>query len=210
MKILLTGFEPFGNQTINPSQLVVEQLAQEEIEGVSLITAVLPVDRFQGPDALIRAFIRAQPDAIVCLGEAGGRTAIAIERVAINLLDFNIPDNSGVQLHDEPVRPDGDIAFFSTLPIREIEAALKEAAIPAALSLSAGTFLCNQIFYTIMHYLHKYKLNKPAGFVHLPQLPEQVVAERPLRPSMSLDMMCQGVTLILQTIANHPTVTVHT
>jgi len=200
MKILLTGFEPFDKQAVNPSQRIVQQLGAAQLEGVELVTAVLPVDRFEGPDALIRAYIKYQPNAVVCLGEAGGRTAIAVERVAVNLLDFNIQDNKGVQVTDKPIQPDGPAAYFTTLPARSIVESLQNTGIPAALSLSAGTFLCNQIFYTLMHYLDKYQIQIPAGFIHVPQLPEQVVGKRPLPPSMSLETMSTGISIALQTL----------
>ena len=201
MKILLTGFEPFNQETINPSQQIVNAFADANIEGVELITAVLPVDRYEGPDTLIRTYIRNQPNAVVCLGEAGSQSAIAVERIAVNLLDFGIEDNNGIVVTDKPVQPDGPAAYFTSLPARKIVEAMQTAGVPATLSLSAGTFLCNQVFYTIMHYLHNYQIAIPAGFIHVPQLPEQVVGKRPLRPSMSLDTLCRGITIALKTIA---------
>ncbi len=200
MKVLLTGFEPFNQQTINPSQEIINTLAHTPIEGVELITAVLPVDRFEGPDTLIRAYIKHQPNAVVCLGEAGNRSAIAVERVAINLLDFHIEDNKGVLVSDKPILPNEAAAFFSTLPVRKIVEAMLGAGIPATLSLTAGAFLCNQVFYTLMHYLDNYQIKIPAGFIHVPQLPEQVVGKRPLSPSMSLETMCKGITIALETV----------
>jgi pyroglutamyl-peptidase len=199
-KLLLTGFEPFGSQTINPSQLVVEQLAKTILPNIKLQTAVLPVDRFDAPDALLRTFIKVQPDAVICLGEAGGRTAIALERIAINLLDFNIADNKQYQVTDKPIHPEGPAAYFSTLPLRKIVAGINEAKIPAVLSLSAGTFLCNQIMYELLHYLNRYQINIPAGFIHLPQLPEQVIGERPTPASMSLETICKAILVTIQTM----------
>ena len=202
MKILLTGFEPFNQEPINPSQQIVNALVDEKIEGVELITAVLPVDRFEGPDMLMRSYIKNQPDAVICLGEAGNRPTITVERVAVNLLDFGIEDNKGVRVTDKPIQPDGPAAYFTSLPAREIVEAMQSAGIPASLSLSAGAFLCNQVFYTIMHYLNNYQISIPAGFIHVPQLPEQVVEKRPLRPSMSLETMCKGITIAIKTVAN--------
>ncbi|KAA3656730.1 MAG: pyroglutamyl-peptidase I [Chloroflexi bacterium] len=200
MKILLTGFEPFNKQPINPSQEIVKALADTQIEGVELVTAVLPVDRFEGPDALMRAYIKNQPDGVVCLGEAGHRPAIAVERVAINLLDFRIEDNKGVQISDKPIMPNEPAAFFTTLPARKIVEDMQAAGVPSTLSLSAGAFLCNQVFYTLMQYLNKYQLEIPAGFIHVPRLPEQVVGIRPLSPSMGLETMCKGIAIALETI----------
>ena len=143
MKILLTGFEPFNDSSNNPSEQVVRTLAGETIPGVCLVTAVLPVDVQAGPAALLRAWDDSQPEAVLCLGQASGRSVIAIERVAVNLLDFRIPDNAGNQFSDQPVEADGPAAYFTTLPVRSILERLTSRGIPAQLSLSAGAYLCN-------------------------------------------------------------------
>ncbi|MCP5097532.1 MAG: pyroglutamyl-peptidase I [Chloroflexi bacterium] len=200
MKLLLTGFEPFDSQTINPSQLVVEHITQTAVSHIELVTAVLPVDRYEGPDTLIRTFIKAQPDAVICLGEASRNAAIAVEQVAINLLHFNIPDNKQNQPVDKPIQPEGAAAYFSTLPVRKMVENINAAHIPAKLSLSAGAHLCNQVMYTILHYLNRYQMKIPAGFIHLPQLPQQVVGKRPIPPSMSLETACQGVLVAINTL----------
>ncbi|HUM72394.1 MAG TPA: pyroglutamyl-peptidase I [Chloroflexota bacterium] len=202
MKLLLTGFEPFGNSQINPSEEVVHALAEKEIDGVELFTVILPVERFAGPDTLIRTYISVQPDVVLSLGEAGGVTAVTIERVAINLLDFSISDNGGHLITDKPIIADGLPAYFATLPTRQMLTALTEAGIPGQLSYSAGTFLCNQVMYEMLHYIYKHQLKTSAGFVHLPQLPQQVAGKRPPLPSLSLEMMVAGVTAVIHTI-NH-------
>ena len=201
MKLLITGFEPFGSNQINPSEEVVTALAEKEIDGVDLITVILPVERFAGPDTLLRTFISAQPDAVLSLGEAGNNPAIHVERVAVNLLDFLISDNGGHLVTDKPIIKDGPDAYLATLPTREIVQALMDNNIPAQLSYSAGTFLCNEVMYEMLHYLRKHHLDVPAGFVHLPQLPAQVAHAFPTRPSMSLDTMIKGVNVIIQTLA---------
>ncbi len=193
MKLLLTGFEPFGIHNINPSEEVVKRLGQTGIPGVDLATAVLPVDRYQGPNTLMQAIEHNQPDAIICLGEAGRRLAISIERIGINLLNFRIADNAGHQIQDTPIIPDAPAAYFTTLPVRAMMEAVQEKGIPAELSLSAGAFLCNQVTYEVLHYLHQNQLNIPAGFIHLPLLPQQAVLQTPFLPSMSLETMCEGV-----------------
>lgn len=200
MKLLLTGFEPFGKQAINVSEQVVLHFQEHPIEGVELHTAVLPVDRFSGPDQLLRLFMRLQPDTVICLGQAGGKQAIAIERVAVNLLDFLIPDNGGNLETDKSIQTSGDAAYFATLPVRKMVTAVQNAGIPVQLSLSAGTFLCNQVMYEMLHYIHKFNLSTQAGFIHLPLLPEQVAGEIPLRPSMSLDAICKGVRIAIETL----------
>jgi pyroglutamyl-peptidase len=200
MKLLLTGFEPFGGSDVNPSAQIVERLAREGGAGVELVTAVLPVDRYRGPATLIQAVRQSEPDAVLCLGLAGQRPAIAIERVAVNLLDFRIADNNGNQFVDEPIMPDGPAAYFTTLPVRAMHEAALAAGVPAELSLSAGAFLCNQVTYELLHYLAAHQLNIRAGFVHVPYLPEQVTQKRPLLPSMSLATMCRGITAVIQAI----------
>jgi pyroglutamyl-peptidase len=200
MRLLLTGFEPFGGNDVNPSAQIVAKLACAGVEGVELITAVLPVDRYRGPAALIQAVQTNQLDAVLCLGLAGRDPAIAIERVAVNLLDFRIADNSGQQFVDEPIVPDGPAAYFTTLPVRAMYKAALTAGVPVELSLSAGAFLCNQVTYELLHYLAINQLNIPAGFVHVPYLPEQVAGRTPLLPSMSLATMCVGLTAVIQAI----------
>lgn len=205
MRLLLTGFEPFGSSPINPSEQVVYRLAEEKIDGVEILTVILPVERFAGPDTLIRTYISAQPDVVVSLGEAGNNTAIAVEQIAINWLDFLISDNGGHLVTDKPIVADGPAAFFATLPVRALVKALNEKGIPARISHSAGTFLCNQVMYEMLHYLYKHQLQTPAGFIHLPQLPQQVAGQQPTRPSMSLEMMVEGVTAVIETLAQWQT-----
>ncbi len=193
MRLLLTGFEPFGKSHVNPSEQVVHALSREKLSGVELLTSILPVDRTRGPEALIRAFEQHQPDAVLCLGEAARRMAISIERVAINLMDYSIADNAGNQVADEPIVLDGPAAYFVTLPIRAMLGAVRAACVPAELSLSAGAFLCNQVTYSLLHYFAQHHLKNTAGFIHLPRLPEQAVECDPIVPSMSLDTMLTGI-----------------
>ena len=202
MKLLLTGFEPFGGSSVNPSAQIVERLGREGVAGVALATAVLPVDRHRGPAALIQAVQESEPDSVLCLGLAGRSPAIAIERVAVNLLDFRIADNSGNQTVDEPIVADGPAAYFTTLPVRAMLAAALAAGVPTELSLSAGAFLCNQVTYELLHYLTINERNIPAGFVHVPLLPEQAAQKRPFLPSLSLATMCAGITAVIQAIAD--------
>lgn len=193
MKLLLTGFEPFGGIRVNPSEQVVLALARENLGAIKVQAAILPVDRVHGPAALIRAYQEHHPDAVLCLGEASKRMAISIERVAINLLDYRIPDNAGNQIVDESIVRDGPASYFCTLPVRAMLNAVRACGVPAELSLSAGAFLCNQVTYTLLHYLAQNNLVIPAGFVHLPALPEQVIDKQPLIPSMGLETMLKGI-----------------
>lgn len=204
MKLLLTGFEPFDRQPINVSQRVVETLAETGIEGVTLETAVLPVDRFEGPDKLIRTVIKTQPAAVICLGQADGRSAISIERVAINLLDFSIADNGGNLERNKQIQREAHDAYFASLPVLAMVQAVRAGGVPAEQSLSAGTFLCNQVMFELLYYLNRHQLPIRAGFIHLPLLPEQAASrERPL-PSLPLDILCRGITLAVQPLLKPP------
>jgi pyroglutamyl-peptidase len=206
MKLLLTGFEPFGGSSINPSELVVLTIAHDRMPGVELRAAILPVDRTGSAAAAISAIKEFQPDAIVSLGEASRRIAISIERVGINLMDYRIADNSGNQVMDEPIVAGGPAAYFTTLPVRAMLDAVRAAAVPAELSLSAGAFLCNQVTYEVQHYLATQGLSTPAGFIHLPALPEQAVHREPLSASMGLETMVKGVRAALEVVHAETTV----
>ncbi len=203
MKFLVTGFEPFGQSSINPSEQVVRALMDRHFTEFGVETAVLPVHRFKGPQTLLTHLRQTRPDAVVCLGEAGGRTAVSIERVAVNLLDFRIADNDGLVVQDEPIMANGPAAYFTTLPVRALRQAVAATGIPAELSLSAGAFLCNQVTYELLHFLARQRLAIPAGFVHLPLLPEQVADQTPVRPSMALAMMITAVVTMLQSLYAH-------
>lgn len=194
MKLLLTGFEPFGGQAVNPSERVIKALTTQQFAGIDLQTAILPVDHERGPAALLAAYESTQPDAVICLVEAGRRMRISIERVAINLLDYRLPDNAGRQIVDEPIAPDGPAAYFCTLPARALHQAMLDGGVPAELSLSAGAFLCNQVTYTLLHHLATTRRRCRAGFIHLPFLPEQAARESLPVASMGLDTMIHGIT----------------
>ncbi len=200
MNLLLTGFEPFGGSAVNSSEQVVRTLASQTFDGVHLETAILPVDRTRGPAELVRAIQQSQPDAILCLGEST-RSVVSVERVAINLLDYRIADNAGNQVVDEPIAPDGPAAYFVTLPVRAIVDAIRATNVPADLSLSAGAFLCNQVAYELLHYVASNKMKVMAGFIHLPNLPEQAARSSSLMPSMSLETMVTGIMAAIQVIA---------
>lgn len=199
MRILITGFEPFGESSVNPSERLVRTLAGRQLPGVDLSTRILPVDTLRAPQELLAALDEVQPEAVICLGEAARRARVSIERVAVNLLDFTIPDNSGQKLQDLPVVPGGPDAYFSTLPVRRLHAALLAAGIPAELSLTAGAYLCNQVMYTLLHALQG---RIPAGFIHLPLLPEQAAVFPGLpAASMSVETALAALDIILRELA---------
>lgn len=197
MKILLTGFTPFGNSRLNPSQQLVEALPEKGNNGETLIKAILPVDHLQAPKILLDHFYKSQPDAVLMFGLASGRPKICLERVAINLQDFRVPDNAGVTITDEPIIDGGPAAYFSTLPIRAMYSAMQAEGIPATLSLSAGAYLCNQVFYTLMHEIVRKQLPIRAGFIHLPALPVQAAESDKDMPSMSLDQEIHAAHILI-------------
>ena len=203
MRILTTGFMAFDGSQVNPSEKAVRALELAPPEGVDLYSLVLPVDTNQAPHVLLSALESLRPQAVVLFGEAGGRTCVSIERLAVNLLDFRIPDNAGVQIVDLPIYPDAPAAYFSTLPVRLILQSLTAQAIPAELSLSAGSYLCNQVFFQTLHWAAVNHLDLQAGFVHLPSLPEQVALKNAKGPSMAFETIEKACRLIISVI-NQP------
>ena len=191
-KVLLTGFEPFGKATLNPSGEIVKQ-----ISGDNIVTAILPVAYAQSAEALLALIEHHKPDVVISLGQAEGRTHITPERIAINLDDARLADNEGVMRNDAPIVVGGPVAFESTLPIKEFVAAINAAGVPAAVSLSAGAFLCNHIFYVAQDRLKGTKVR--SGFVHVPLMDEQA-GEFPGLPTMSLDQMVKAVRAMLEVL----------
>ena len=191
-KILLTGFEPFGKATLNPSAEIVKQII-----GYNIITAILPVAYAQSAERLLALIAEHNPDVVICLGQAEGRTSITPERVAINLDDARLADNEGVLRNDVKILTDGPDAYFSTLPVKEIVKAIKAAGVPATVSLSAGAFLCNHVFYVAQNKFAGTKVR--SGFVHVPLMDEQA-GEFPGLPTMPLDQMVKAVRTMLEVL----------
>ena len=191
-KVLLTGFEPFGTATSNPSGEIVKQ-----ISGDNIVTAILPVAYAQSAERLLVLIAQHNPDVVICLGQAEGRTQITPERIAINLDDARIADNDGEMRNDVPIIVGGPVAYESTLPIKEFVAAISAAGVPAAVSLSAGAFLCNHIFYVAQNKFVGTKLR--SGFVHVPLMDEQA-GEFPVLPTMPLDQMVIAVRAMLEVL----------
>lgn len=171
MRILVTGFEPFGGQSLNPSWEVARALHGTLVDGAQVTAVQLPCVFAQALPALQEALARHRPDIVLALGQAEGRCDFSVERVAINVMDARIPDNAGEQPIDVPVIAGGPAAYFSTLPIKSLVAGLKAAGFAASVSQTAGTFVCNQVFYALQHALAGQGVH--SGFVHLPLLPEQ-------------------------------------
>lgn len=186
----MTGFEPFGGSRVNPSREVLPLLVARAPRGVDLAVELLPVvggsSRDAAPARLAAAVRRHDPAVLLCLGETGSRGSICVERVAINLRDYRIPDNAGSLVRDEPIVRSGAAAMMSTLPVHDLVDAMRSAGAPCELSLSAGAFLCNEIMYHALRIARRRGL-RAAGFIHLPRLPEQVDAGDPTRLSLPLE-----------------------
>lgn len=195
--VLLTGFEPFGGETVNPSQEIVRTLDGTMIAGHRVAGSVLPVS-FAATLPMLEALVeRHRPALVLALGQAGGRSEIALERVAVNLIDARIADNDGLQPIDAAVIVDAPPAYFTRLPSKAIVACLRERGIPAAPSLSAGSFVCNQVFFAVAHLLATRLPQARGGFVHVPWLPQQA-ARQPGQPSMALATMIDGVRAAIE------------
>ena len=191
-KVLLTGFEPFGNASLNPSGEIVKQ-----ISGDNIVTAILPVAYTQSAERLLALIAEHTPDVVICLGQAEGRTAITPEKVAINLDDARLTDNDGVLRNDVKIISDGPDAYFSTLPLKELVDAINAKGIPASISLSAGAFLCNHVFYVAQNKFVGTHVR--SGFVHVPLMESQAL-EFPGMPTMPLDQMVTAVRAMLEVL----------
>ncbi len=192
-RALVTGFEPFGGSDVNPSQLLVERLAHEPPPAIELATAVLPVSYARAEDALADAVRAAEPDVVVCFGQADGRPGISVERVALNLDDSPSADNEGVVSARE-IDPAGPVAYRSTLPVEALVAALRAEGVPATPSRDAGGYLCNHVFYVLMRLLERERPVARGGFVHVPLLPEQALdREAASMPLEALDRAARSI-----------------
>ena len=191
----MTGFEPFGGDQINPSWEIAKALNGQKIAGVNIIARMLPCVFGEALKVLQQSIDEVNPDLVLALGQAGGRSDFSIERIAINIDDARIADNAGAQPIDQPVVNGAPAAYFSTLPIKTMVAELRAAGHPASVSQTAGTFVCNHVFFGLQHALHGSGVR--SGFMHLPLLPAQA-ARLAGQPSMALEQMLAGVSLALE------------
>lgn len=201
MKVLLMGFDPFGGESVNPAWEVVECVVEEGVKGLELAKKQIPTVFDKSIKQATVGMDEFQPDIVVALGQAGGQASINVERLAININDARIPDNEGNQPIDTPVVGGGPSAYFSTLPIKAVVEQVCAAGIPATVSNSAGTFVCNHLMYGILHYIAVKQLPIRAGFIHVPYLPEQAVHRG--GPSMNLVDQTKALTIALETIAQN-------
>jgi len=191
-KILLTGFEPFGTASANPSGEIMKQ-----ISGDNIVTAILPVAYTRSAERLMQLIAEHNPDVVICFGQAEGRTQITPEKIAINLDDARLADNDGVLRSDEKILDNGPDAYFTTLPVKEFAAAITAKGIPSSVSLSAGAFLCNHVFYVAQNKLVGTKVR--SGFVHVPLMDSQA-PEFPGMPTMPLEQMVTAVRAMLEVL----------
>lgn len=199
MKILVTGFDPFDKDIINPAYEAVKKLP-DTIQGSEIIKLEIPTSFERSRIAIEEAVEKYSPDIIISVGQAGGRNDITIEKVAINLLEARIKDNDGHQPLDEPIREDGENAYFTNLPIKGMVSYIKENNIPASISYTAGTFVCNSVMYNVLYLIDKKYPNIKGGFIHVPFLPEQACLKNPIPSSMSLDMIAKGIELAIEAV----------
>ena len=201
MKILVTGFDPFGGEKVNPALEAVKSLPSV-IQGAEIRWVEIPTVFYKSAEVLEAEIVRHQPDVILCIGQAGGRASLTPERVAINQDDARIPDNQGNQPIDTPIRLDGEAAYFSTLPIKAIVQAIKEVGLPATVSNTAGTFVCNHLMYQVLYLADKKFPNMRAGFMHIPYMTEQVV-NKPNTASMCLRDIVRGIEAAIAAIVEY-------
>ncbi|MBR6574609.1 MAG: pyroglutamyl-peptidase I [Clostridia bacterium] len=197
MTILITAFEPFQQETINATMEALS-LLPDSVCGHTLIKRTIPVVFGKAVEAVTALVDDLRPEAVICLGQASGRAEVTPERVAINVMDARIPDNAGEQPVDAPIREDGPAAYFSTLPVKAMVQAMKEASVPASLSNTAGTFVCNDLMYGLLDHLARTGRNIPAGFIHIPATPAQAV-ERPT-PSLAPETVAKGLAAAIGTL----------
>lgn len=197
MKVLLTAFNPFAGRSLNAAAETLKHIKRHNISvhEFELVKVELPTEYERSREILKESLLREKPDLVIALGEAAGRNRISLERVAINLNDSKAKDNANYLAQDEKIFKDGQNAYFSNLDLKALEAFLKSKDIPVSISNTAGTYVCNNVFYSLMYFIDKYDLDTKAGFVHLPLIPEEVLDNN--YASMSLDLLIKAVNLII-------------
>lgn len=203
MRVLITGFEPFGGEGVNPSWEAAERVAAAPPAGLEVTAVRLSCVYGRALEELRAAVSETEPDLVVSTGQAGGRPGLTVERVALNVDDARIPDNAGNQPVDQPVVPGGPVAYLSSLPVKACVAAVREAGLPASVSGTAGSFLCNHVFYGLAHLIATERPELRGGFVHVPYVPQQVTEKD--EPSMSLADIAKGIAVIAETAARTST-----
>jgi pyroglutamyl-peptidase len=203
MKILLTGFEPFGGETLNPAWEAVKRIPNQ-LGAVEVVKVQVPTVFGASVDTVVAAIEQERPDAVLCIGQAGGRFGLHPERIAINIDDASIRDNEGNKPVDCPIRADGAAAYFSTLPIKAMVQRIRGVGLPASVSNTAGTYVCNHLMYGVLYTLEKNYPGVRGGFMHVPYCTSQVV-NKPMQPSMSLDDIVLGIREAILAVADNET-----
>ena len=198
MKVLVTAFDPFGGESVNPAEQAVG-LLPDRINDNEIFKLTIPTVFGRAGELVINKMNELRPDAVICVGQAGGRSAVTPERVAVNIMDANIADNEGKQPVDEPVVPGGPAAYFSTLPIKEMVRGIKDAGLSGAVSNTAGTFVCNSLLYAVLHHAATKMQDTRAGFIHVPYIPEQTVNKKDT-PSMPINDIGRALTAAIAAI----------
>ena len=201
MKVLVTGFDPFGGEKLNPALEAIKSLPSE-IQGAEVRWLEVPTVFYKSAKILEEEIRLYQPDIVLCVGQAGGRKGLTPERVAINQDDARIPDNEGNQPIDRPIQLDGPPAYFSSLPIKAMVQAIKEEGLTASVSNTAGTFVCNHLMYQVLYLVEKEFPNIKAGFMHIPYMAEQVV-DKPHTPAMDLVDIVRGIEAAIRAIIEY-------
>lgn len=199
MKILVTGFEPFGGEKINPSIEAVKRLP-DNIGGAEIIKLEIPTVRWKTLEKIDQAVEKYNPDVIISVGQAGGRSDINVERIGINVDDFRIEDNEGNQPCDEPIDEAGPDGYFLNVPVKAMVDNIRKHQIPASVSNTAGTYVCNHVAYGTRRMIETKYPGKRSGFIHIPYLPQQVMDKKGV-PSMSLQVVVEGLAAALEAIA---------
>lgn len=202
MKLLLTGFDPFGGEAINPAWEAVKRVS-DQVGDVEVVKLMVPTVFYKSIDTVAAAIEKEKPDAVLCIGQAGGRFDLNPERVAINVNDARIPDNEGNQPLDGPVFEDGETAYFATLPIKAMAEEIRKAGVPASVSNTAGTYVCNHLMYGVLYTLANKYPDVRGGFMHVPFITSQVINRKPIAPSLSLEQIVTGIEAAVKAIGEN-------
>lgn len=202
MKLLLTGFDPFGGEPINPAWETVKRVS-DQVGDVEVVKLMVPTVFYKSIDTVAAAIEKEKPNAVLCIGQAGGRFDLTPERVAININDARIPDNEGNQPLDGPVFEDGETAYFATLPIKAMAEEIRKAGVPASVSNTAGTYVCNHLMYGVLYTLANKYPDVRGGFMHVPFITSQVINRKPIAPSLSLEQIVTGIEAAVKAIGEN-------
>ncbi len=200
MKLLLTAFDPFGGEAVNAAWEAAD-LLPDRIGEIEIIKRMVPTEFVRSIETVTAAVEALGPDAVLCLGQAAGRAALTPERIALNLRDARIPDNAGFRPEDEPVVPGGPAAYFSTLPVKAMARAIREAGLPGEVSNTAGLYVCNNLMYGLLYFLAETGRHIPAGFLHVPLTEAQAAARETPLPSLPLPDIARGIAAAIRAIA---------